>query len=421
MPAGQATWESAGTGSKDFIINPETEKNMSYEYRHKSPLGKLSKAVKTKVVGEGPERREIDIGQSACIHSKEIATGDEVRFTMEQQLRGAPAYGDAKVPTGDYLAYLHARLFLNQIKTPAYPLQEEMSEQRVKDVIQNQESQLRNAISMYLAEEYVLEAYTGMLRGASPNLLAAKVDGGRAIDMGRGAGVQVSPQHFLVAGDGFVSGTAGGNTFEANIKTKLGTLTDTAGDYISREFIHNLRAALSQKKISPTTMNDGGADKFYAMCDPELLTRLTHPNGELYKAWRDAEARGSKNPVFGHATLEIDDIVFFPDPWLKKFRPDISGAGDVVWGVNQDDKRDFEPTSKLALMVILGNGAMLEAHNGAVRMTTDTGFHGDNRTIAARIKQSFMRARYEPKDGRTGINVEQGMMVCAFYEPGLQF
>lgn len=421
MPAGQATWESQGTGSKDFIVGFETEKNISYQYRHKSPLGKLSKAMKTKVVGSGPEQREVDVGQSACIHSKEITTGDEARFTMEQQLRGAPSYGDAKVPPGDYLAYLHARVFLNQIKTPAFPLQEEMSEQRAKEVIQNQESQMRNAITLYLAEEYVLEAYTGLLKGASPNLLAATVQGGRALDLGRGAGTQVSPQHFIVAGNGFVSGVAGGNTFETNLKTDLGTLTDTTGDYISREFIHNLRAALTQKKIAPTIINEGGSEKWYAMCDPELLTRLTHPTGELYKAWRDAEARGSKNPVFGHAALEIDDIVFFPDYWLKKFRPDISAAGDLVWGVNQDDKRDFEPTSKIALMTILGNGALLEAHNGAVRMTTDTGFHGDNRTIAARTKQAFMRARYVPKDGRTDINVEQGALVCAFYEPGLQF
>lgn len=419
MPQGQAIWETAGTGSKDFIVTPETEKNMAYEYRHKSPLGKLSKAVKQKAVGMGAEQRTLDVGVSAAINYKEVTTGDEVRFTMEQQLRGAPAYGDAAVPTGDYLAYLHANVILNQIKTPAYPIPEEMSLQRVADVITSPESQLRNAITLYLAEEYVLQAYTGLLKGASPNLLAAKALGGRALDLGRGAGIQVSPQHFIVAGNGFVSGVAGGNTFETNLKTDLGTLTDTAGDYISREFVHNLRPALTQKKIG--SIEDGEREKWYAMCDPDLLTRLTNPNGELYKAWRDAMERGKSNPVFGHAALELDDIVFFPDPWLKKFRPDITGAGDVVWGANQDDKRDFEPTSKIALMCIFGSQCLLEAHNGSVRMTSDTGRHGDNKTIAARIKQSFMRARYVPKDGRTGINVEQGGLVCAFYEPGLTF
>lgn len=419
MPVGQATWETQGTGTKDFIVTPETEKIMAYEYRHRSPLGRLSKAVKTKTVGEGAERREIDVGVSAAINYKEVKTGDEVRFTMEQQLRGAPSYGDAAVGTGDYLAYLHAKVILNQIKTPAYPLPEDMSLQRVADVISSPESQLRNAITMYLSEEYVLQCYTGFYKGASPNLLAATTQGGRALDLGRGAGVQVSPQHFIVAGNGFVSGTAGGNTFETNLKTDLGTLTDTTGDYISREFIHNLRAALTQKKIAP--MEFDGREVWFAMCDPKLLTRLTNPNGDLYKAWLTSRERAKTNPVYGHVEIELDNILFFPDPWLEKFRPDISGAGDVVWGVNQDDKRDFEPTSKLALMNVWGSQCMLEAHNGTVRMTTDTGFHGDNKTIGARIKQSFMRARYIPKDGRSSINIEQGGLCCAFYEPGLVF
>jgi hypothetical protein len=417
-PQGQATWETQGTGSKDFIISFETEKNIAYEMRHQSALGRLSKPVAQKTIGAGPEARDIDVGASACIWSKEVTTGDEVRFTMEQAMRGAPSYGDSPVPVGDYLAYLHANFILNMVKTPAVPIQEEMSLQRVKDVISTPDTQIRNAITMYMAEEYALEAYSGYLRGASPNLLAAKVDGGRALDLGRGAGKQVSPQNFLIAGNGFTSGTAGADAFETQLKTDMGTLTDTTSDYISREFIHNLRYALTQKKIKPV-VNDG-KPMWYAMVDPDLMARLTAPDGTLYKAWLIAQDRAAKNPVFGHAEIELDGILFFPDPWLKKFRPDVSGS-DIVWGQTGDDKRDFEPTSKLALMTIWGEGCLLEGHNGSVRFTTNTGRHGDNKEIAARIKQSFMRARYVPKDGRSGINIEQGSLTCAFYEPGLTF
>lgn len=416
MPLGQSTWESQGTGTKDYIISFETEKNLSYEFRHRSALGKLSKAVKTKTVGQGPEAREVDIGESACIWSKEITKGDEVRFTLEQQMRGAPTYGDAAVSVGDYLAYLHANVILNQVKTPAIPLPEEMSMQRVVDVISSPESQTRNSITMYLSEEYVLEAYTGFFKGASPNLLAAKVDGGRALDLGRGAGVQVSPQHFLVAGNGFTSGVAGSAGFETQLKTDLGTLTATASDRISRDYIHNLRYALVQKKIAP--INFEGRDVWMAPTDPELLARLTAPGGTLYAAWLSAQERSKSNPAFGHAALEVDDIMFFPDPWLQKFRPDIAGA-DIIWGTAADDKRDFVPTSKIALMCVWGTGCLLEAHNGSVKVTSDVGFHGDNKTIGARVKQSFMRTRYIPKDGRTAINLEQGGMVVAFYEDGL--
>jgi hypothetical protein len=420
MPAGQRTWETQGTGTNDFVVSFETEKNIAYEMRHQSPLGRLSKPVAQKTIGTGPEQRDIDVGASAAVWSKEITTGDEVRFTLEQSMRGAPAYGDSAVPQGDYLAYLHATLILNMVKTPAVPLQEEMSLQRIKDVIATPDTQVRNAITMYLSEEYTLEGYAAFLRGASPNLLAAKVNGGRALDLGRGAGSQVSPQHFLIAGNGFTSGVAGSNGFETQLKTDLGTLTDTAGDYISREFIHNLRYALTSKKIKPI-MQDGGMPVWYALCDPELLARLTTPDGVLYKAWLQAQERSKTNPAFGHGAIELDGIIFFPDPWLKKYRPDISAAGDIVWGVADDDKRDFDPTSKIALMNIWGEGCMLEGHNGSVRFTQNVGRHGDNKEIGARIKQSFMRARYIPKDGRTGITIEQGGMTCAFYEPGLSF
>lgn len=416
MPQGQAIWETAGTGSKDYIVVPETSKNMSYEFRHRSAVGKLSKAVKTKTVGSGREEREIDIGESAVTWSKEITKGDEVRFTLEQQMRGTPTFGDAKVGMGDYLAYLHANVVVNKLDTPAVPLPEDMSRQRVAEVISDPKSQTRNAITMYLAEQYVLDFYEGFLRGGSRNLMATKLDGGRALDLGLGAGVQVSPENFIVAGDGFVSGTSGTAGYETAAVTALGTLTDTAGDYITREFIHNLRYALVQRKIAP--VNSDGRDVYYAACDPLLLARLTQPGATLYQAWLQAQERSKSNPAFGHATLELDDILFFPDYWLRKFRPDIS-AGTLVWGQAGIDKRDFEPTSSLALMSVFGNGSMLEAHNGSVDLTYEPGFHGKGMSLAGHIKQSFMRTRYIPKDGRTGVVLNQASLLCAFYEPGL--
>jgi hypothetical protein len=321
---------------------------------------------------------------------------------------------------GDYLAYLHANIILNKQITPATKIQEEMSQQRIKNILSNPESNIRHQLVMYLNEQYVYDIIDGFMKGASANLTAAKADGGRAIDLGLGAGVQVSPQHFLVAGSGFVAGTAGTSGFETNINTALGGLTNVAGDKFTRTFIHNMRYALTEKKIKPTVMGENGQGKWYAACDPHLLARVTDPANSLHQDWQQSRERNAQNPVFGHTAIEVNDIVFFPEERLKQYKwVDASGAN--VWGANIPDKRDLTVSSNVALMMVLGDGALLEGHSGEVKVTYDKGFHEQGKTIAAHVKQSFMRTRWLPKDGRSGINLEQGGLVAAFYEDGLNF
>lgn len=418
MAAGQVTWESQGTGTYDYIVPFETEKNIAHEFRFRSAFGKLSKPMKTMTVGSGPEQRELDVGESAAIWAKEITSGDEVRFTMEQNMRGSMTYGDAEVRVGDYLAYLHQSVTLNKQDTPAVPVIEEMSALRVKEVISSPESRIRGQLTMFLAEQYTYDVLDGFFKGMSRNLSEAKANGGRALDIGLGAGVQVSPENFVVAGSGFVSGTGGTSAYETNLLADLGGLEDTAGDYITRDFIHNLRYACSQRKVAPIA-GETGDETWYCPCDPHLMARLTKPGMPLHESWKVARERGAKNPVFGHGSLELNGFVFYPEERLKQYRP-VLGAG-IVWGSNAPDKREVVVASNIALMMVLGNGAMLEGHNGQVSITYDDGRHGKGKTIAAHIKQSFMRAVWKPKDGRTGVRIQQGSMACAFYEPGLEF
>lgn len=417
MPQGQATWETPGTGTKDYVVPWETEKNLAYEYRHRSAIGKLSKPITQKTVGYGMEMREVDVAESAAVYTKEVTKGDQVRFTLEQQLRGEPTYGDAAVRMGDYLAYMHAFVQLNKLDTPAFPIPEEMSKMRITDLL-DPKLQTRNAMTMYLSEQMILDFYEGYLKGASSNLTAPLSEGGRAIDLGLGAGAAVSPENFLVAGNGFVSGVSGTSGYETALDTALGTLTNTATDLISRDYIHNLRYAITEKKIKPFVYN--GKDVWFALCDPHLLARLSASNSTLYNAWLAAAPREKEgNPVFGHGSLELDDIIFMPDPWLMKFRPDITGSSTPIWGTAANDKRDYVSSATIALMIILGDGAMLEAHAGGVEVTEEKGRHGKGLDIAGHIKQSFMRTRYVPKDGRTNLVINQNSMTVAFFEGGL--
>jgi len=416
MPAaGQVTWESRGYASKEYVVEVETSKNIAKQFRFTSNFGKLSRPMKQVTVGQGESERKLDIGASACIWSKEIKTGDECRFTLEQNIGGAPTYGDAEVRVGDYLAYLHQNVILNKLDTPAIPVQGEMSRQRVRAVIGDPNSRIRSEITMYLAEQYVYDVLEGYFRGASRNLMAARSSGGRAINLGLGAGVQVSPENFLVKGDGFVSGTSGTSAYETNVETALGTLA--AGDEASRAYMHNIRAALTDRKIGSTNMEGSQDEKWYCALDPDIMTRLTAPGSSLATLWEQSRERNAKNPVFGHGAVELDDIIFFPEQRLKEFRPVLAGPG-ITWGTNAEDRREFVTSSSIALAVVMGNGAMLEGHNGTVDITYEGGFHGKGQSICGHIKQSFMRARWLPQDGRSGVVVNQGSMVIAFYETG---
>jgi len=412
---GQVTWESRGYGTNDYVVEVETSKNIHKQYRFASNFGKLSRPMKSETVGQGESARTLDVGQSSCIWAKTIKTGDEVRFTLEQNMDGTPTYGDAEVKVGNYLAYLHENVILNKLDTPAVPVQGEMSQHRIKAVIGDPESRIRSEISKYLAEQYVYDVLEGHFRGASRNLMADRSLGGRAIDLDLGAGVQVSPENFLVKGDGFVSGTSGTAAYETSLETALATLGAT--DLVDRAYMHTIRDALTSKKIAPTTMGEA-RDKWYVAVDPDLMRRMTAPAGALATLWASSRERSTSNPVFGHGSVELDDMIFFPEQRLKQFRPVLSNPG-IAWGTNSENRRNFTTSSVMCLMVVLGNGALLEGNDGMVDITYEKGFHGKGATISGHIKEAFMRGRWKDKDGRsTAVRLNQSSMTIAFYDAG---
>lgn len=420
MPTGQVTWENQGYGTNDFIVSFETSKNIFSEYRKRGIIGKISRKMDKVTIGSGPNARELDVAGTACVMTKTINSGDEVRFTMERNIVGAPTYGDAAVLPGDFIAYMHAQVFLNQTDSPEIPLMGEMSELRVADVITNQESSIRKQVSMWLAEEQAYKFYDAVFTGASRDLTAPRANGGRALDMGLGAGVQVSPENYIVAGSGPVSGNPGSAGYETNLNTALDGLTNTAGDMISVAFLHNLSRYLAEKNIAAAEGMDGTPEsKFICLCDPDLLVTLTAPGGTLSNAWLGARERSARNPFFVNDEVEYKNLVLVPDDYLKKYRADSSGA--TVWGSPLADRREFVPSSTIAHMVILGANAVLNGNNGSVTFTENPGRHGKGKGIAAHIKDSYMRMRWVPKDGSGATIKNQGMAVCSFYQGALSW
>lgn len=419
---GQVTWENQGYGTNDFVVSFETEKNIFSEYRKRGVIGKISRPMKSVTMGSGPHAKEMDLAGTACIMSKTITSGDEVRFTLERNLSGAPTYGDATVQPGDFLAYMHAQVFVNNTDSPEFPIQGEMSRLRVADILPNQESAVRRQISMWFSEEEAFKFYDAVFTGASRDLSSPRAQGGRALNLGLGAGVQVSPENYICAGTGPVSGTPGTSGYETNLNTALEGLTNTAGDMFSLAFLHNLPYYLADRNIKPSEGIEGTPEaKYICLCDPDLMATLTALNGSLSDAWKNARERSAQNPFFTTGAVEYMGLILVPDPYLKKFRADTSGAG-IVWGTSAADRRPFTASSLTsAHMVVLGAMAMLEANNGAVSITENPGKHGKGRGLAGHVKQSFMRTRWVPKDGSSTAVLNQNMAVCSFYQGALSW
>lgn len=425
MPAGQSQFPSAGQPG-GFMVLPHIEAELFHESRQKSIVGKMSMLLKSdEDIGNGPySGNNLD---AAAILTKVLEEGDEYRFQLVQNIKGSATFGDLPPGKGDYLAFLNAKVQMNMLKIPAVPILDKMSLQRIKGALAEGKltDEIKNQIKMWFAEQYVLDFYFTLLKGASPNLLAPKAQGGLGyvVSTDLGAGVQVSPQHFVVAGSGYVSGTSGTAAHETDLVTKLSTLDNDASKQLSLSFLHNFDASLTARKLLPMAggpMNDG-KEEYVCPIDPDLLVGLTAPGGQLYEAYQKARERGKSNPVFSNEEVQVGRLRLVPDEWIKKFRPKVVG-GAVVWGQNDqsNDKRDFVSDSTTGLMFTVGRNAVLEATRGDLHFTFKEGDHEVGSEWSAQSMQSFVRTRWAPTDGRAlaaDTLIERGLAVCAFNIP----
>jgi hypothetical protein len=450
MPAGQTVWNSrANLNQNEFVIEAMIGTEMSYEIRQRGAFGKIAKYVAGMTVNNSNKVREDGLETHGVIKSQTITSGDEARFSLVRNLDGTVTYGDAPVRDGDYLAFMHANMKLNALRTPAYKLTEEMAKMRASTLLQNEEGEIKKQVELFLAEEYNYECYRGLLCGQSMGLKAALEAGGRAQDIGRGltsagVGKNISIPNVVVLGVGELSGptastSAALDTFEAaigtNIQTQQGLGAGLGG--ISMGLIQDLRRWVVSKKIRGFDM--GGQEKWFVPCDPGIIAQLTKLDQSVANSWSALQAnlyQGSKDqnaPHISHGFLDIEGFIFYPDYTLEQFRPSITAgnpaevAGDtqaVRWGCAElGNPRNYTRAAAdtTALMMILGPDVLLEANNGSVKSTRDEGRHEQGQSIAFHLKQACMRTRWLPKDGTTVPELNQQSALVLARVPNLSF
>lgn len=427
---GQAVWNGQypQDTENNYITRFETSKNIAKEARWKSNFGRLSKEMSMDIVGQGPDKTTKDIGNDAAIWRKTITSGDECRFTLEQNMKGSGTYGDAEVRTGDYLAYLQQTVILNKTDTPALPIPEDMSRQRVQETLGKSDAPYRKEINRWMSEEYVYKVLDGYFIGASTDLMSPKNEGGRALDLGLGAGVQVSPENAIIAGTGIVSGTSGTTQYETQMAAALANLNPAnTAHRITRYFLQELQQAAIQLKIKMIDGQANNGGRLFFFCDPMIVHRLSAVDESFYIANRDGNKRSDANKIFGlHNAIELDDFVIIPEARMMQYRPNkaAADAGTVQWGPQPryTDRRDSAIEGNILLGMIWGEGAMLEATNGAIDITMETGRHGKGKELSGHQKQSVMRSIWTAKDGRgNDTRLNQQSMMVAVAEPDLSF
>ena len=205
-----------------FMNNPAFNRDCLLQARLRSGVfGNLSGKM---IRGENSgTERGVDIAKSPAILRIEKREGDTHTWTMQKPLYGGPTFGDQRPEKGGTLDFLHAEVVLHKTRSPAFQVPPDMDRQRMASTVDvNHETALREETTRWHGDAIPHEVITTFLMGGTDNVRTLPAaGGGRGIDFGRGAGVQVSPRNAIVRGLGKVSGATLAAR-EADLKSKIG-------------------------------------------------------------------------------------------------------------------------------------------------------------------------------------------------------
>jgi hypothetical protein len=135
--------------------------------------------------------------------------------------------------------------------------------------------------------------------------------------------------------------------------TLLATHTPKWGSFVS------MRAALPMMRIKPIRGTWGnGSDLYIALVHPYTMAALKN-DSDFQRNWRDALARGEKNPIFsGAETYLVDGILLISHPYVYNTMGAVSGSNKWGAGKNVDGSRIMFLGAQALGMVDLGTPSM---------------------------------------------------------------
>lgn len=408
-----------------FMNNPAFTRKREIQARKKSGFfGNMSKKIGD-VFGSSRTDRDMALANSAAMVRVEKTQGDTHNWTMEKNLTGPPTFGDQRPETAGTLGFLHAEMVLHKTRSPAFQLPAEMDQIRAAGSVDiNWDSAIREQVTKWHGECMAVESIKATLRGASDNLLAPVSAGARALDIGRGAGVPVSPMNFIVRGLGKVSG-ATLDAREADAISKIGSLsTATAAHLISLKALYELSEEISCAQTEMIGMEVGGEERFFLVLPSLARNVLQGTDSTLVDYAKYQAAWGPNSPLLQMAKFEVGKLIVFYDDFLNRFSPDVTGS-NIVWGKDTTDFQSwgYEDLSTAqkgrGIGLIYGRKALLQAYNAGIKYTTDEGPHETSEEISSMVKRSTVRAMWKDKQDSSALPKEYGVMAFAFANKGI--
>lgn len=435
---GPGVFDSVG-GTYDEQTGFEYQRTLFLMARTKTFVGSLARSGNEQMLagGDAPP-----LDGTAAIWSQTIDAGDMRRITLQELVQGVPSYGDMAVSRGDYIAYQNQEYRVNQIDSPAIPVQGEMARLRAAYSISDIPGAVKAGVIDYMGEQMDIEALIAYIYGASPSVLKSTASGGLGVSLGIGgaAGVPLMPRHFYTPDGGFATYSTTQATWNSTCNTAVNNITAGSGGYISLLHLKKIRKKMDDLKFAKMAYG-GKTYKALGLLDTELFWRihnLLEASGYFPTAYTGKGT--ADNPVFGiDHVMDYMGMRLLAVPNLDKLRAFYnSGDGVVSLGHGtsaqaiatasnpyQKDHRNFTADTPAngarAWAIFIGAGSLLEGKNGAIEVTREVGPHGKGLEFASHTKVGYKRGEWFAQDGRTGADAAycNSVIAACFYEPGI--
>lgn len=429
---GQTDWRSQAQGTGDninnFAVRAALDLQLYHEVRDPGIFGDLAREKKEgqgTTGSNGLYDANVDVTGTGSVWSVTVDTGDEKRYALLQSPNGAASYGDTNPNQGDYQSYLFQNCFLNEVDSPKFPVVGRMSQQRIKELIADPKSSVRDHVKIWFSEEVDFRYTYALFMGQDPGLhLPPGTSGsdslGKTLGIGSDAlavGVDAPPEIVYTATTGArVTVPAAGprsNAYRDNYVAAAAALAASSTQkYMTRRSVEFMINAATKHKIKKVA----GADWDYdVVCDGALLRDLLTTDSKLMTQIQTAQqgqGKAGQKSLDIRGSIVVDGLRFIPGRSIEKFRiygnGQASGTGVnaatpvLQYGDGSLDRRGkvFEGADyKIGAAFLLGDGALIELTNGALETYEKEGDDGKGWSIYGFMKQGIRRSLWTRKDG----------------------
>ena len=429
--AGQRRWALPGSAVNGYPIVPRIQKDIFFQSEYRTIFGRINRFRELKTIIVERDGGQVQLsqgGNESPIWQQDFSKETmQARFTYEDSLTGKLTYGTADVKPGEFDTFRHCVVDAVQRDTPAFPLVDKMSQDRIAELMPNVLENKKGRMSQLREKWTEIAAFHALMNGADGGLIGTE-NGGLGSEVllpGCTAGQTRSCYNNIIAGaNALVVPSYTRATHEQNVRDAINSLTDDKDCGFNYDEHKKMSYWVGKLRFKPTTIS-GKTIRSVAIADPRLIYRLTQADQTLSNLWKIATERSDKNLALdGMQAAWLDDILYIPSQYLEYFRPTLSGSAATYLGLTTDPfDSGFVNTSNYCPIIYMGAGALLRGVNSQMSFTvsgegaSDAG-HKKGTTVSLHWYDGWRRAEWFRNDGASELRNESSIIWWG-YDPGV--